>query len=838
MSDNPIVELTFVIPAPGQPEIIRDSFTRVDFGNEITKVYPDDIDPSGDLTTFTPEYPKAFYFWNMGGAYERAGIGTTPDFITADNWTDVVSLAPSGFITSVNSVMPKLMIPSKLLVKNGFGNLGDDKKAKELTNGTYNLFDWTVVKLAGSSTLTDEDKRCLTVAHDAISINQKDDTGDGEGGTSAELQLDEPTGAPTGEWEPTELVGEGAFCLLVNVVPTTAAKQAADDETKRWSVALSANELEIFLDSNGMRIKIGQEEERAQLVQAAAKEAPPQEAEFTEATMLYILIVYPVWNGVIVANGIQDIRNVVNVASQFCVKDRELSINDPTLQQRGAGGVTGTFDPENPADVFIKMPAGDKAKVLFGNEINAITKNCRFDMAYLPIYFSNAAVIDSFFIGSKDQAADPTAGILAVTYEYDVYPIWTNNDTDYNIAASDVETGKSIDVETEWKYARIAFDNDKPARRAGEMFGYILRTREQRGVNILTGNGSFNLSVGGSTLTGWPNYIKSVNVTVGLDGSSGQIVVDKYGLTSQTATPDQSIGAITIDVSNAPAGSVAGRIFAGLGMGVTDTQSSDGADFTIPLVGLEKKMEDIVLINVPFFDGKLFSEVSQFLTQYSGLIRNMAYAAGSRKLPSSDDIAAPLVDFKTGTTALDAMNQVMELTAHNYVIHKDGQIYFYALATDGLPIILGPDRSGDYPNTEVITIDRSPDFQDLRNERLILGLQKIEPSSRQVVEGAELPIFPLILWSREYGTDPYIPWSKPIVYGVPGYVTDEKLEDIDTQIQSLTKIYELTGRTSIPGDSRIMPYDRWGSYVIVSVSHNVDLQGKTWTTDLEFASGR
>ena len=51
---------------------------------------------------------------------------------------------------------------------------------------------------------------------------------------------------------------------------------------------------------------------------------------------------------------------------------------------------------------------------------------------------------------------------------------------------------------------------------------------------------------------------------------------------------------VVIDMDG-PTGTVAGRIFSGIGMGIGEVESSDGGTWTIPLVGLTKKMEDIVL---------------------------------------------------------------------------------------------------------------------------------------------------------------------------------------------------------------------------------------------------
>jgi hypothetical protein len=89
--------------------------------------------------------------------------------------------------------------------------------------------------------------------------------------------------------------------------------------------------------------------------------------------------------------------------------------------------------------------------------------------------------------------------------------------------------------------------------------------------------------------------------------------------------------------------------------------------------------------------------------------------------------------------------------------------------------------------------------------------------------------------SRNNVTTPVIPWEKALVEGMPGYVKDDELSDLADRRQAQSSFYITIGRTSIPGNADIKPYDQWGSFVIHSVSHNVDFVGKTWTTDLEMS---
>ena len=92
-------------------------------------------------------------------------------------------------------------------------------------------------------------------------------------------------------------------------------------------------------------------------------------------------------------------------------------------------------------------------------------------------------------------------------------------------------------------------------------------------------------------------------------------------IAGQDAEAIQAVGGIVIDMDASGAeGTTAGTIFKGLAMGISDNQSPEGSTWTIPLVGLEKKMEDIALINVPFFDGRTGAVTLDFLTRYAGLV--------------------------------------------------------------------------------------------------------------------------------------------------------------------------------------------------------------------------
>ena len=331
----------------------------------------------------------------------------------------------------------------------------------------------------------------------------------------------------------------------------------------------------------------------------------------------------------------------------------------------------------------------------------------------------------------------------------------------------------------------------------------------------------------------WRYYVQNVSVSVSIDGSSGQMVIDKYGTASQGATAVQDIGAITFGITGA-SGTVGGDIFKGVGYGIQDTQSSDGGTWTVPLFGLEKKLEDIVMVNYPFVDGELLSETFTLLAKYAGLVDDQSNSsvAGTTRMSISEDINVSRFEWNSGTTVKEALDAVMEDTLHWYVV-RDGKIFLYELDAFGLPVSPGANRKGDYPDTKVISEDLTPDLDVLRNESIVSALAVNKDGQREL---ASIPIYPRVV-AQAYDTVPDIPWSKAMHNSVTGFLTEEEVVDIAEKMKKETRLYKIMGRTTIAGNADIKPYDRWGTYIIYSVSHNIDLQSKSWTTDLEFATG-
>jgi hypothetical protein len=604
-----------------------------------------------------------------------------------------------------------------------------------------------------------------------------------------------------------------------------------------------------MVEAGEMRVRIGATEKNwvsVNLMEGRTKGGPPQQESINDK-FPYVMVVYPCWDGIIVSSGVQEARSsqfeivTTQAASVYVQKLKEAAV----MESPWSDG----FDPSSPDEVFVwasdtesgsPLDPDQNTVVDFGTQMVVSARNCKFDIAYVPVFFLPWGAFDEWFLASDDIPSE-------VGFTYKVFPIWTANATDMTLGAPTVTT-TSIAPPTPsgTHYNYILWDLKMPdalfRRRHGELFGSIIEIIETRESAILNGNGNFDIVWSGGGEPGdksaeddpdWKNYVQTVNVTITKDGSSGQMVVDKYGAAGQAAVADQSIGAIVFEMTSVPDGCTEGVIFKGLGMGITDNKSGQGATWAVPLVGLEKKLEDMALINVPLMDGETLGFATNFLCQYAGINSDTSNADISVKLSVSEDVNVARFAWKSGTTVKAALDEVMEDTNHTYVV-RDGQIFFYKLDTLGIPVYCSSatDWQTSYPNTKMVQDDQQPEFDNLRNKIVVMGMEAIYQGEGSKIENPPAVIRTQI---RNNTTNPSFPWERAIVPSMPGYITELQLSDFADRIQAQSSHYLTVGRTTIPGNADIKPYDKWGSLIIVGVSHNVDLVAKTWTTDLEMA---
>jgi len=843
---NPVATIGNTIPTPSDPSVERKTFTSIVFQEQSFFVYGEgEFDPA--YTTFDPTDlgQRFFIFVPLDKVLDPYGDESgKPEFIGSSSWNSTVSKAASGFVTGRYSIMPKMFIPSKILVDNGIITPKDAFGAFAEAGSDIEAFNWNAVTLNGAAVSVDEIVKYAQIGayfgSQYVTARAKEDDDDAnefvmELEPPPQLGYSAPTPGPQGWDTGHDLVVDGAFVLLLNVVPSRPAGVDYENlQENPWNFKIEYGTVVMEMNSIGS-MKVGytsgadREENFAtvNLAEGKTKEGPPQQEHIDDKTP-YVIVVYPVWNGIIVMSGNQESREVINTSSTFIPMGKSRSV---LLAPYSDG-----FDPASPAEVEVGVGSGATNAVPdFGDKMTITATNVRFELAYLPCFFSRSMWFDEWFVASDDVAG-------VVDFTYNVYPIWTANGT--SAALGSVSPAKSSYAgpvsDTSYWYVKWRMEMDDHDRYAGEILGSIFEIVEARDFPIKNGNGSFSLGWSGGTpgdpssTADWRDYIQSLTVSVGIDGSSGSISVDKYGVAGQDAVAVQDIGAVTISMAGG-FGTVAGSIFQGLAMGVSENVTADGAAWEVPLVGLEKKMEDIALINVPFFDGETATTAIRFLTKYAGLRVNFAGApsAGVDRLSVSEDVNVARFDWKSGTSVKSAMDDVMEDLQYNYVV-RDGTVYIYELDASGLPVFSGPDREPGYTGVNIINEDQSPDFEVLRNEILVIGLEAVPEGTGTDI--GNIPTFPRFE-KRTTTTTPDVPWAKSVVRPLPGTLTLAQISDIADRVQAMTKNYYILGRTTIPGNASIKPYDKWGSFIVYSVTHNIDFNAKTWTTDLEFSLG-
>ena len=829
---NPVITFSDNIPLPTATDTVRKTFTMKIFDSIDFFIYPDGVSAG----TYDPTaMGNEFYYWYM---VKESLIGLPgpipPDFIASGVW-DGVQGSPSGFVTPNHSVMPKLFTPSTLMVDNGIEMPDHTQSSYWTTNYTtwHLLFNWILDTFNGNAidmTSGDWYKRAQIGSHfgsQYVSAKAKDDA---SGTNTLVMHMISPTEppTPTGDWDNSKLVVGGAFMLMLNILGTTPGQVGTQGlEDSRWSIVITFGDVTMTIaDASTMTVEIAGNDQKTtvNLAEGMSKEGPPQQTHMADKPPL-LIGVYPCWNGIMVVSGQQETPQVTNSAGTFCRKTSSASIQDPVY-------CTSWFDPHSPQNVEISVDSN--VLVDFGDTMTVTAKNCRFEIAYLPRFFNKKMKLDGWMLLSSNTPDS--------TYSYNIYTIYTANGTSFQFVAPPtlVDSGYPGAIDnTEYWYVTWEFisDSSNPIynRFAGEIFGYVLETIQSNTFSIKNGNGSFELTwtggtPGDSVSTTWPDYIKNITVTIGIDGSSGNITVDKYGVAGQDAVANQSIGAVVLSAAGG-ADTVDGDIFYGLGMGVSNANTSGDSTWTIPLIGLEKKLDDIALINAPFMDGETLATAIDYLCRYAGISYNTAAANPSLFLSASEEINSARFDWKSGTSVKTALEEVMQDVNHWYCV-RDGAIFFYQLDDYGLPVTPGPDRSVGYDSTTIVSTDQTPDFEDLRNYLVGVALRKVPEGTGTKIQ--QTPTFPEIQ-AQQTSTVPDVPWAKCLVRVYPGALDATTLSGLVDKMTKMSSRYQLSGRLSIPGNASIKPYDLWGEFIVYSVTHNVDLQAKTWTTDLEFA---
>lgn len=368
----------------------------------------------------------------------------------------------------------------------------------------------------------------------------------------------------------------------------------------------------------------------------------------------------------------------------------------------------------------------------------------------------------------------------------------------------------------------------------------------------------------------WSKFITSVQVSHTLDGSHGTLVLDKMGMMEELGEfPNQVIGALTLvakngfyksrtetingqEVSISASSNYAGRsangtIFKGFATKITESSSDGSNSLQLNLVGINQKLEDMTLVNCPFWDGDKLDDVLKYMRSYSGcqIIRNSTFSNGATAnsiiLPKSADWKSPAVNFVLGTRVKDALIELGKFTSHRFVIQPNGCGYYYSLNDYGAPDwIYSASPKISYSYSDIISMNLEPSLENRyntfltmallgnRNTKGEIGIEDTSPGYEfTLIGGADNESMPD---SSNY------PWSKIITNKENGIVTRKELKERHRTNVKFGQADIFSGSITVPGYDDFFIFDvisiEGTKYYIIGISHNLNLQTKEWTTSL------
>ena len=141
---NPVVTVTNSIPVPSDSSTVRKTYMMKIFDAVKFFLYT----PGVNSTNFDPtDMGEEFYFfYSLKSALPSKTL--KPEFVADGSWP-AVQAAPSGFITTNSSIMPKIITPSTLMVDNGIDMA--EKTYSAFWGNNQLLFNWIPDKFNGAT---------------------------------------------------------------------------------------------------------------------------------------------------------------------------------------------------------------------------------------------------------------------------------------------------------------------------------------------------------------------------------------------------------------------------------------------------------------------------------------------------------------------------------------------------------------------------------------------------------------------------------------------------------------------------------------------------------------
>ena len=574
-----------------------------------------------------------------------------------------------------------------------------------------------------------------------------------------------------------------------------------------------------------------------------------------------------------------------NSKNLICKKSKELSIaNDttPPINQFPALHKLGKANQ-------IILDAR-KAYIQFGNRMECNWYNCTGNFGIAALRYAPYVSFSYFYrlSGEQTQNNDGISG----QEDYFLLEIGRQNYR-YTVPTKVTSRKVAYDKETQTSIFRADFtfrsiDENTLQKYPVELFGLIHVTkRTGKLTDVLNGDGNFQTEFSSNVspeiytnytneaaicdnTAGWEKFITNISVQHGLDGTTGTLTLDKYLMMELNSYPHQIIGALTLVAQNGfynqdgttmNGGTHAiapyekyelpwGQFFKGYAMEIQDQVSDSSSTLNVRLVGIQKKLSDMKLVNCPFWDGDaVFTSgvegVLNYFISYTGC--NLKYVPEFSKqgvsvndiiLPRSWDWKAPAVNFVLGTPCLDALREIAKKINHQFIIQPDGCGYFYHMDEYGCPewVYNGP-IVATFSESDIISMDISPYLENRYNTFLTMGVL----AKRDSADGSLFPAGeePGMKFSQVNITSNNYPWSRIYTFAEPGIVTIKELEEfhkINVQFGT-SEIFQ--GTVTIPGCHAFCIFDRIQigtvDFYLTGVNHNLNMQTKEWTTSISVA---
>lgn len=384
------------------------------------------------------------------------------------------------------------------------------------------------------------------------------------------------------------------------------------------------------------------------------------------------------------------------------------------------------------------------------------------------------------------------------------------------------------------------------------------------------------------------SLISNLNVSASLDGVSGSMTLDGYPLTQgiRVFKQDQSVGEIDLSIEHdmreditLPAPTTQ-QLFSGFAMELSTNDGENNYNIGVNLAGINRKLEDMKLICAPFWDGDRLEMICAYFEEYANIqikmidhtvtaykgstgvlpkpvslnphsnsgtwlsdtstvVNNTSIANSAFRVPRSCDWRAPAVNFSTGTSVLEALKQLGQITGCICVPQLDGTITYYELNNFGYPYYVDNQINiVEFNATDIVSISMQPQLQNKYNSIATFGFLQRKNAEGKIL--AEENVQHGAFYSKTNGggldnVGVQFPWSRQSVGVESAMFTRMELAEVHSNRVKMMTADIYLGNLTVKGNTMVNHiYQKikvcGQEYFVISIEHSVDASTKVWTT--------